>query len=137
MTGLLHGLLRTPERPSVTVQGVQNTTPRPGLIPQITTVVLLFAAGSLTTLAAGKLQTFSLPNSTLLFGNYSDLRVVTPDRELKLRPPVDQGYNGGYFAFPGISPRGDAVAWGVAVAWQKDRHRARFALAVYSLNHQE
>ena len=88
-------------------------------IPQITPVFLFVAAASLATAAASKSQTFSLPESILLFGNYEDLRVVTPDGDLKLRPPIDVGYNGGYFAFPGISPRGDGVAWGFAVAWQE------------------
>jgi len=108
-------------------------------LPQITLVFLFVAAASLATAAASKSQTFSLPESILLFGNYQDLRVVTPDGELKLRPPIDEGYNGGYFAFPGISPRGDAVAWGFAVARQENRkqNRARFALGVYSLPHQQ
>ena len=106
--------------------------------PIILTFVFALAA-SLATAAAGKSQTFSLPQSILLFGNYQDLRVVTPDGELKLRPPVDEGYNGAYFAYPGLSPRGDAVAWGFAVAWEESRkrNRARFALGVYSVPHQQ
>jgi hypothetical protein len=119
---------------------VQNTTlqHRRLLPPLVCPVLALLAAASLAAGAGSKSQTFSLPDSILLFGNYEDLRVVTPDRELKLRPPVDVGYNGGYFAFPGISPRGDAVAWGFAVASKESRkqNRARFALGVYSLPQQ-
>jgi hypothetical protein len=118
---------------------VQKTIWHRRSIPQITPVFLFVAAASLATAAASKSQTFSLPESILLFGNYEDLRVVTRDGDLKLRPPIDVGYNGGYFAFPGISPRGDAVAWGFAVAWQESQkqNRARFALGVYSLLHQQ
>ena len=118
---------------------MQRTIPARARLPQITLVCVCAAAASLATAAASKSQTFSLPQSTLLFGNYQDLRVVTPDGELKLRPPVDEGYNGAYFAYPGISPRGDAVAWGFAVAWQESRkrHRARFALGVYSGPHRQ
>ncbi len=105
----------------------------------MTPVFLFVATASIATMAASRSQTFSLLESILLFGNYGDLRVVTPVGEVKLRPPIDQGYNGGYFAFPAISPRGDAVAWGFAVAWQESRkpNRARFALGVYSLRHQQ
>jgi hypothetical protein len=85
-------------------------------------------------------QTFSLPDSVLLFGIYSDLRVVTPDRVLEIKPPVEVGgTNRGYFVYPGLAPRGHLVAWGFVVDWQKDRPRysARFALGVYSIKEQK
>jgi WD40 repeat protein len=83
-------------------------------------------------------QTFSMPDSVLLFGTYTDLRVVTPDRVLSLKPPVEVGYNTGYFIYPGLAPRGDLVGWGFAVEWQDERssNRARFALGVYSIKEQ-
>jgi hypothetical protein len=84
-------------------------------------------------------RTFSQPDSVLLLGTYADLRVVTTDRVLSLKPPVEVGYNDGYFIYPGLSPRGDLVAWGVAVAFQKDRaaSQARFALGVYSIKEEK
>ena len=75
----------------------------------------LFAAASLSVSAEkerpGK---FSMPGSILLFGTYDDLRVAKPDREIRLKAPGDAcgKYNGGYFAPPTISPRGDVIAWG-------------------------
>jgi hypothetical protein len=57
-------------------------------------------------------KTLSMPNSVLLFGDYGQLQVVTPGGAQGLRPPVDLKYNGGYFAFPGLAPRGDVIAWG-------------------------
>ncbi len=80
-------------------------------------------------------KVFSLPDSVVLFGNYNDLRVVGPDWRQQLRPPVDEGYNRGYFAYPSITPRGDAVAWGFASGWEEKRplNRARFTLGLYSL----
>jgi hypothetical protein len=84
-------------------------------------------------------QTFSLPDSVLLFGIYNDLRFVTPDLVLEIKPPVEDGYNHGYFVYPGLASRGDLIAWGFAVDWQKDRasHSARFALGVYSIKEQK
>lgn len=85
-------------------------------------------------------QTFSLPDSVLLFGIYSDLRIVTTDRVLAIKPPVEVGNtNRGYFVYPGLAPRGDLVAWGFVVDWQDDRrrYRARFALGVYSIKEQK
>lgn len=84
-------------------------------------------------------QILSLPDSVLLFGIYTDLRVVTTDRGLEIKPPVEEGFNYGYFVYPGLSPQGDLVAWGFAVDWQKDRPRysARFALGVYSIKEQK
>jgi Tol biopolymer transport system component len=84
-------------------------------------------------------RTFSLPDSVLLFGTYDELRVVTPERVLEIKPPVEVGANSGYFGYPGLAPRGDLVAWGFAVAFQKDRPRytIRFALGVYSIKEQK
>ncbi len=82
---------------------------------------------------------FSQPDSVLLLGTYANLRLVSPDRVLSLKPPVEIGYNDGYFVYPGLSPRGNLVAWGFAVEWQNERpsNRARFALGVYSIKEQE
>lgn len=84
-------------------------------------------------------RTFSQPDSVLLFGTYADLRVVTRDRALAIKPPVDLGYNDAYFVFPGLAPRGDLIAWGFAVDSQKDRspYSGRFALGVYSIEEQK
>jgi len=83
-------------------------------------------------------KTFSLPESLVLFGNYGELRIATPDRTKSLRPPVDVGYNRGYFAYPSLAPSGDVIAWGFSTGWEKDRpsNRARFALGTYSIAHQ-
>ena len=54
---------------------------------------------------------FSQPDSVLLFGTYGDLQVVTPGRVYELKPPVELGYNHGYFVNPGIDPRCDFIAW--------------------------
>jgi Tol biopolymer transport system component len=101
---------------------------------------MLLASGSLALgAAAERTLTFPLPDSIVLFGNYNDLRVVSRAGEQLLRPPIKEGYNGGYFASPSLSPRGDAIAWGFAVEWQERRRqdRARFALGVYSLTDQK
>ena len=136
-TGFLHRFLRTPHSSLCYRAGVQRTKRR-RLISQTTTLWILLGA-SLVLGANGNRQTFALPNSILLFGNYEDLRVVTPDREQMLRPPIHQGYNGGYFASPSISPRGDSIAWGFAVDFQKGRspYPARFALGLYSLSREQ
>ena len=42
--------------------------------------------------------TFSVPDSLLLFGNYNELRIVTPTQSQTLHPPIEEGYNRGYFA---------------------------------------
>jgi hypothetical protein len=136
-TGFLHRFLWTPQS-YLCYRTVVQRTKRRRLISQITTVWIVLGA-SLVLGASGNRQTFALPNSILLFGNYEDLRVVTPDREQMLRPPIHQGYNAGYFASPSISPRGDSVAWGFAVDFQKGRrpYPARFALGVYSLSREQ
>ena len=78
-----------------------------------------------------------MPGSVLLFGSYDDLRVVEPDREIRLKAPADAcgKYNGGYFAPPTISPSGDIIAWGFCTRWDQTRrqNRARFALGLYSV----
>ncbi len=84
-------------------------------------------------------RTFSQPDSVLLLATYGELRVVTPDRVLSLKPPVEVGYNDAYFVYPSLAPRGDLVAWGFAVAFQKNRasNWARFALGVYSIKEEK
>ena len=101
-------------------------------------VLTLFAAASLTVSAEkGRSGTFSMPGSILLFGNYDDLRVAKPDREIRLKAPADAcgKYNRGYFAPPTISPRADIIAWGFCTRWDQTRrqNRARFALGLYSI----
>ena len=98
----------------------------------------LFAAASLSVAAEKERPgTFSMPGSILLFGTYDDLRVVTPDREIRLKTPPAGGskYNGAYFAPPTLSPRGDVIAWGFCTRWDQTRRqdRARFALGLYSV----
>ena len=101
-------------------------------------VFTLVAAASLSASAEKERPgTFSMPGSILLFGTYDDLRVVTPEREVRLKTPPAGGskYNGGYFAPPTISPRGDVIAWGFCTRWDQTRreNRARFALGLYSV----
>jgi hypothetical protein len=83
-------------------------------------------------------KTFRIQDSVLLFGDYNELRIVTAEEERLVHPPVNVKYNGGYFAFPSLAPRGDFVAWGFAteaqVAWPDVR--IRFALGVYSVAQQ-
>ena len=83
--------------------------------------------------------TFALPDSILLLGTYNDIRIVTPHGVQMLKPPVDVTANVGYFAFPSISPKGDLIAWGFAIALDKERqkHHARYALGIYSMTSQE
>jgi Tol biopolymer transport system component len=107
-------------------------------IKRLSALLTLFAAASLS-VAAEKARpgTFSMPGSILLFGTYDDLRVVAPDREVRLKTPpvVGSKCNGGYFAPPTISPRGDVIAWGFCTRWDQTRrrNRARFALGLYSV----
>jgi hypothetical protein len=107
-------------------------------IKRLSALLTLFAAASLSVAAEKERPgTFSMPGSILLFGTYDDLRVVTPDREIRLKAPADAcgKYNGGYFAPPTLSPRGDVIAWGFCTRWDKTRrqNRARFALGLYSI----
>ena len=96
---------------------------------------LVFCSAGLVAQGAA---TFSMPGSLLLFGNYNDLRLVSPERAQVLRPPVNEGYNRGYFAYPSVAPPGDLIAWGTAIAWEPERPRymPRFALGIYALAHQ-
>lgn len=97
----------------------------------------VFAAVVLSSpsLSAQSSATFTIPESVLLFGTYNNVQVAAPARAQGIQPPVEVGYNHGYFAYPSIAPGGNFVAWGFAVEWQNDRteHRARFALGFYSL----
>jgi hypothetical protein len=78
--------------------------------------------------------TFSIPESLVLFGNYNELRTVTPALSQSLPPPIERGYNHSYFAYPSVASRGDLIAWGFAVGWddKRDRDKASFALGLYS-----
>jgi Tol biopolymer transport system component len=107
---------------------------RPGTLLFALFIVCFLSLGAVGT----RPVTFSMPGSVLLFGTYNNLRVATPDRVLAIQPPVERGYNGGYFASPSMSPRGDAIAWGFSTEWHETRRkdRARFALGVYSLVNQ-
>jgi Tol biopolymer transport system component len=93
------------------------------------TIVMLVGAAMVLPMASQ--QTFSLPGATLLFGNYSELRVVTPRVSQLLSPPSDERYNRGYFIAPSMTANGDAIAWGFATRWTG--RSARFALGLYSL----
>src|SRR5712692_9776618 len=90
-------------------------------------------------LAAKTPATFTMPSSVLLFANpYVDLRIVTPDRVRVLEPPVKLPVNGGTFHAPSLSPKGDLIAWGLAVAndpltGHVPGHLGRFALCIYSI----
>jgi dipeptidyl aminopeptidase/acylaminoacyl peptidase len=70
----------------------------------------------------------------LLFGTYNDLRISTPTDVRAVKPPIEVIANGGYFAFPSISPKGDSVAWGFAVALDnRRRHQVLYKLGIYSV----
>jgi len=69
-------------------------------------------AGCVAVAGAAGAKTFRIQDSVLLFGNYNEVRIVTADEERLVHPPLDVKYNGGYFAFPSLAPRGDFVAWG-------------------------
>ena len=71
-------------------------------------------AGCVAVAGAAGAKTFRIQDSVLLFGNYNEVRIVTADEERLVHPPLDVKYNGGYFAFPSLAPRGDFVAWGFA-----------------------
>jgi Tol biopolymer transport system component len=92
---------------------------------------LVMLVGAAIVLPMPSQQTFSLPGATLLFGNYGELRVVTPRGSQLLSPPSDERYNRGYFIAPSLAATGDAVAWGFATRWTG--RSARFALGLYSL----
>jgi len=91
--------------------------------------------GKLDLAVAGSPAIFSIPDSTVLFGQYNEVRVVTPAHSYAIKPPVEVGYNHGYFVDPTISPCGDLVAWGFATEFREghSEHAARFALGVFSL----
>jgi Tol biopolymer transport system component len=93
-------------------------------------LAMLFTAMT-SVLGTQDAQTFSLPDATLIFGDYAELRVVTPRGSQVLRPPADERYNRAYFVNPSIAPAGDALAWGFATRWTG--RRARFAVGIYSL----
>jgi dipeptidyl aminopeptidase/acylaminoacyl peptidase len=83
-------------------------------------------------------RSFSLPDSVLLFAYPGgELRVVTPDRVLEIKPPVDLPANHGLFNYPSISPRGDLIAWGFATADPHARHGVGFVLGIYSIAEQK
>ena len=57
-------------------------------IKRLSALLTLFAAAALSVAAEKERPgTFSMPGSILLFGTYDDLRVVTPDREVRLTTP--------------------------------------------------
>lgn len=85
--------------------------------------------------AAGRERelTFSLPGSVLLLANYNDVRITTPAGVEAIKPPVDLKANGGYFVFPSLSPTNDLVAWGFALAPNRQRkHLMQYAFGIYS-----
>jgi Tol biopolymer transport system component len=115
----------------------QVILPRVGRSACVTALSIVCLAASLAAAAsAGPAeQTFSLPGSVLLFGDYNDLRLISPAWARQLRPPVDVGFNHGYFAKPALAPRGDTIAWGFATEAANDRElKVRFALGLYSLS---
>src|SRR5579859_8005617 len=82
-------------------------------------------------------EVFSVPDSTLLFGFYEELRIVTPDHVVATKPPSNIVANGGVLVFPSISPKGDLIAWGFAVegvpAEDAGVRETRFVLGIFSL----
>lgn len=103
------------------------------------TVLTLWAVNTF----AGSPPTFSLPDSVLLFGSYDELQISLPGRVETIKPPVEVKANGGYLAYPSISPRGNLIAWGFATQIEKVPqiacvlslcYQAQFTLGVYSLS---
>jgi Tol biopolymer transport system component len=82
-------------------------------------------------------EVFSVPDSTLLFGFYEELRIVTPDHVVATKPPSNIVANGGVLVFPSISLKGDLIAWGFAVegvpAEDAGVRETRFVLGIFSL----
>jgi dipeptidyl aminopeptidase/acylaminoacyl peptidase len=92
-----------------------------------TSIALVLAAAGL---AAECGSHFRIANSLVLFGTYNELRLIASDRIRVLHPPVNEGYNGGYFAAPSLAAGNGTIAWGFAIDWQKERHAPRFALGL-------
>jgi hypothetical protein len=97
-------------------------------------IIAVFSVCTLS-IYADNSRVFSMPDSTLLFGTYDELRLVTPDRAEAIKPPARVTYNQGYFAYPTISPKSDLIAWGFALKVQRDRTKPdiRFTMGVYSI----
>jgi Tol biopolymer transport system component len=99
-------------------------------------ICLLATAAVMTSVSrADGPRLLSMPASIIVFGTYNELSIVTPRGVEKIRPPVNVGYNGGYFIYPSISPNGDLIAWAFACKWEEGRpkNKARFALGIYSI----
>lgn len=98
-------------------------------------ILILTVAG----VGAQTSKTFHIPGSVLLFGNYGELHIVRPTGGQVIHPPVEVGYNRGYFAYPSIAPRGGAIAWGFATAYDRTRssNRGRFALGLFIITEQK
>jgi hypothetical protein len=106
----------------------------------VLTIVVVICLRAAALEAQQKNQTFAIPGAVLLFGDYNELRVVTPEGTQVLTPPSDQGHNRSYFVYPDLSQRGDAVAWGFATGWHPKKapgDRARFALGLYGPSDQK
>jgi len=79
-------------------------------------------------------QTFTIRDSLVLFGNYNELQIVTPEGAQLVHPVIEGRYNLGYFAYPSIASQGPLLAWGFYMGWDATRplHKPRFALGIYS-----
>lgn len=97
--------------------------------------LLLVTALCLPQHGIGSSSVFTIPNSVLLFGTYSELRIATADRTESAKPPVEVAANEGYFAPPSISSTGQLIAWGFATRVEEERasHKVRYAMGLYSL----
>src|SRR5919204_379880 len=86
------------------------------------------------TIYADEPKAFSMPDSTLLFGQYGELRRVTAEGTEAIKPPKEAIYKQGYFAYPSISRKGDLIAWPF-IRELRDRpdNPPRFMLGVYSI----
>lgn len=78
--------------------------------------------------------TFSLPDSTLLFGTSNELVRNTLGDVESIRPPLEVSANYGFFTYPSQSANGDLISWGFFTKADKTvkETRTRSALGIYS-----
>jgi hypothetical protein len=88
--------------------------------------------------SGNEMYTFSMPESTLLFGTANELVRNTIGHAESIRAPFEVSANSGFFTYPSISSSGDLIAWGFFTKIEKAAKgtQTRSALGVYSLANQ-
>jgi Tol biopolymer transport system component len=107
------------------------------LLRKFTLVMALMV--TLTTLCVATSETFSMPDSVLLFAHPGlGVYLVTPSGSQFLKLPAELPVNIGVFNYPTLSPDGDQVAWGFAVTGSRsDTGLPPFVLGIRSTRQQE